>query len=110
LPPDVAALVDTVEPERTGLQLVNLSSSSTRRVVVQAGGFGTDRIDEVIATSTQSEYPGKPTAYSVSVPCPVTTTTAVGGPRVEVVLPPGRCIHLDLRLTLRAQRAAHLTI
>ena len=28
LPPDVAALVDTVEPDRTGLQLVNLSATA----------------------------------------------------------------------------------
>ena len=48
LPADVAALVDTVEPDRTGLQLVNLSATQTRRVIVQAGSFGTDRIDEAV--------------------------------------------------------------
>jgi hypothetical protein len=110
LPPDVAALVDTVEPDRTGLELVNLSGNRSRRVIVQAGSFGTDRIDEVVATTAETDYPGRPTAYSVAAPALSTTTTSVGGHRIEVVLPPGRRIHLDLRLTLRAGQAAHLTI
>jgi hypothetical protein len=40
LPPDVAALVDQIEGDKAGVQLVNLSPSETRNVIVQAGAFG----------------------------------------------------------------------
>ena len=40
LPQDVAALVDDLGPEHAGVQLVNLSSDQTRRLIVQAGAFG----------------------------------------------------------------------
>ena len=40
LPPDVAALVDEVGAEAVGIQLVNLSPTATRRLIVQAGAFG----------------------------------------------------------------------
>jgi hypothetical protein len=39
LPPDVAALVRTLEPARTVLELVNLSQTASREVIVQAGAF-----------------------------------------------------------------------
>jgi hypothetical protein len=37
----------------------------------------------------------------------VSREVEVGGPRLEVVLPPGRRIRLDLHLALRAARPAH---
>ncbi len=40
LPEHVAALVDSVESDRIGLQLVNTSPTETRTVLVQAGAFG----------------------------------------------------------------------
>lgn len=40
LPADIAALVDEVAADRVGVEMVNLSGSQTRRVVVQAGAFG----------------------------------------------------------------------
>lgn len=109
LPPDVAALVDSVSPGHTGVQLVNLSSVQTRQVVVQAGSLGEDRIDEVHFTESAGDHPGAPTAYVSPVSAATTISTAVGGNRLHVVLPPGRTIHLDLRLTLRAFQPAHTT-
>jgi hypothetical protein len=110
LPPDVAALVDTVEPDRTGLQLVNLSATQTRRVIVQAGSFGTDRIDDATVSTATGEYPGPSPAYTSPPPTPGTRTVVVGGNRLEVVMPPGRTIRLDLRLTRNTYRAAHLAL
>ncbi len=110
LPPDVAALVDTVEPDRTGLQLVNLSATQTRRVVVQAGSFGTDRIDEVTFSTATGEYPGPSPAYTSTPPTPGSRTVVVDGNRLEVTMPPGRTIRLDLRLTRNTYRAAHLAL
>ncbi len=40
LPADVAALVDSVASDSAGIQLVNLSRTNTRSLIVQAGAFG----------------------------------------------------------------------
>ncbi len=40
LPPDVAALVEKLESDRAVVRLVNLGTSRTRRLIVQAGAFG----------------------------------------------------------------------
>ena len=47
LPADVAALVEGMTDDETALQLVNLSATEERRVIVQAGGFGEHRITRV---------------------------------------------------------------
>ena len=39
LPPDVAALVDSLGPDSVAVTLVNLSQTEAREVVVQAGGY-----------------------------------------------------------------------
>ncbi len=40
LPQDVGALVDSLSADGVGIQLVNLSRTETRNVIVQAGAFG----------------------------------------------------------------------
>jgi len=47
LPKDVAALVEKLEAERTVLQLVNLSPTDSREVIVQAGAFGEHQFTQV---------------------------------------------------------------
>ncbi len=47
LPQDVAALVDKLDPNQVGLQLVNLSRTEPRNVVVQAGAFGEHQFTEI---------------------------------------------------------------
>lgn len=47
LPSDVSAFVDELKPDRTGIQLVNLSRGETRNVIVQAGAFGEHSFTEV---------------------------------------------------------------
>jgi len=47
LPADVAALVDEIAADRVGVQLVNLSGSETRKVVVQAGAFAEHHFGQV---------------------------------------------------------------
>lgn len=107
LPPGVAALVDDVGPGRTGVELVHTGLAGTRRVVVQAGAFGEHRIERAAVTTADTAYPGDPAAYTAPDAAVTRREVAVGGPRLEVVLPPGRRIHLDLHLTLRARRPAH---
>ncbi len=47
LPQDVGALVDMLAPDGAGIQLVNLSRSETRRLIVQAWAFGEHQFTEV---------------------------------------------------------------
>ena len=61
LPPDVAVLVDELKPDKTGIQLVNLSHVESRRLIVQAGAFGEHqftgvRADEGAAVPVDSRY------------------------------------------------------
>jgi hypothetical protein len=79
-------------------------------VIVQAGSFGTDRIDDATVSTATGEYPGPSPAYTSPPPTPGTRTVVVGGNRLEVVMPPGRTIRLDLRLTRNTYRAAHLAL
>jgi len=47
VPEDVAVLVDELAAERTGIQLVNLSATEDRTVIVQAGAFGEHQFTHV---------------------------------------------------------------
>ncbi|MEV0069144.1 hypothetical protein [Amycolatopsis sp. NPDC050768] len=107
LPPDVAALVDLATDDHVRVELVHIGLSDERRVVVQAGGFGEHRIDRVAYTAAAQGYPGDPRAYTAPGSPASTRTADVGGPRLEVVLPPGHGVRLDLFLTPRAYPAAH---
>ncbi|WP_127582526.1 hypothetical protein [Paenibacillus koleovorans] len=40
LPPDVGALIDSLDDEHMGLHLVNLSATQARTLVIQAGAYG----------------------------------------------------------------------
>ena len=78
LPPDVAALVDGLERDRVGVQLVNLNRNETRRVVVQAGAFGEHRFGKMTVDSELHSN--------------------VEAQHVEVTLPPATSIGLDCGL------------
>ncbi|RKN44922.1 hypothetical protein [Streptomyces hoynatensis] len=107
LPPGVAALVEEAAAERVCVQLVHTGLTGTRRVLLRAGGFGEHRIDTVRADLAEPGYPGDPRACTAPAPATGTREMAVGGPGLEVELPPGRRIRLELHLTPRAYRAAH---
>ena len=47
LPEDVGALVDSLSADGVGIQLVNLSRTETRNVIVQAGAFGEHQFTEI---------------------------------------------------------------
>ena len=86
LPDDVAALVSSIRGGGLDLELLNLGEVP-RTVVVHAGAFGEDRID-----TAGTEHGDR---------------LAVGGPRLEVVLPPATRVSLALDITRRAYRASH---
>ncbi len=76
LPPDVAALVSAMTAERTDLTLVNLGPEH-RQVLIQAGGMGEHEFTEAGADGDRQ-------------------LTAVNGAAVEIGLPPGTRIRLEL--------------
>ncbi|MDE2715416.1 MAG: hypothetical protein OXI33_00170, partial [Chloroflexota bacterium] len=47
LPKDVGALVDSLSADGVGIQLVNLSRTEARNVIVQAGAFGEHQFTEI---------------------------------------------------------------
>jgi hypothetical protein len=108
LPRDVAALVDSVRPDGARVELVNLSLTHPRRVVVQAGQFGEHRIDTATFTrAAAADYPGDPRAYTSPPIHETGQEVTVDGPRLLVELPPGRRIRLDLHTTARVRTPSH---
>jgi hypothetical protein len=77
LPPDVAALIERMEDDRTVARLENLSPLESRRVTVQAGAFGEHRFLTVAGGSDK---------------------VVVNGRYFEVELAPGTGIVLDIAM------------
>jgi hypothetical protein len=96
LPPDVAALVETVEDTRTTLRLVNLSGTETRAVIIQAGGFGEHRFAQVRYEERISDYPGSQKSYTAPPLELEPRTETVDDRYLQVELPPATEIFLDL--------------
>ncbi|MBX3012043.1 MAG: hypothetical protein KF832_11080 [Caldilineaceae bacterium] len=96
LPTDVAALVETITDERTVVNLVNLSPTAERTVIVQAGGFGEHRFETATYDVRTSDYPGTQKAYAPPPLVTKTETVPVNDRYVQIVLPPSTQIKLDL--------------
>jgi len=78
LPKDVGALVDMLAPDGVGIQLVNLSSTETRNLIVQAGAFGEHQFTEVRYGETVVQADSK--YFEVQLP-PSTTIRVEAGLR-----------------------------
>jgi hypothetical protein len=98
LPPDVAALVEKVEPDRTVVRLVNLSPFQAQEVIVQAGAFGEHQFTTVEFETRVSEYPGIQTDYAAPPLRTETTTVEVNDKQLQVNLPPASEIVLNLSM------------
>jgi len=81
LPPDVGALVDSLDANHTTVTLVNTSPLRPRRLIVQAGAFGEHNFTEVTDT------------LAPEGPC---RTQAVNGKVLVVELAPGGTVRLAL--------------
>ena len=103
LPPDVVALVSSIDPAATTVTLVNLSGTGTRTVVVQAGAFAEHDIETAGYTWAAPGWTGTHTEY-ISHDVEISGREAVvGGPWLDVELPPGTEVTLTLRLRLRVR-------
>lgn len=96
LPRDVAALVTKLAPTETGIHLVNLSPFATRRVVIQAGGFGEHQFKSAAYERLVSHYPGSHKRYAAPPIEVGVFTEEINSPTVQIELPPGTQIELDL--------------
>ncbi|GIH19505.1 hypothetical protein [Rugosimonospora africana] len=108
LPPDVAALVDRIGPDRVSVQLVNLDPVRSRRVVVQAGAFAEHSFGTVTFDQAADAWP--PSGPNVPLqPRRRPGALTVDGAYVQVHLPPATSIRLDSSIRLRAHPPAQLT-
>ena len=100
LPPDVAALVEKLESDRTVVRLVNTSATQARTLRIQAGAFGEHRFTEARFQQRTSEWPGGLGGYAgtysaESVQCEEAVLPLTDG-HLQVELPPGSELCLDL--------------
>ena len=100
LPENVGALVEKLTADRTVVNLVNLSTNETRKVVVQAGAFGEHKFGRAKYVGRISEWPGHLGGYAGTYAPPKLETEErsidVDSAHLTVELPPGMEIRLDL--------------
>jgi hypothetical protein len=106
LPDDVAALVTSVAQQEVVVELVNLSPTEEREVILQAGSFGEHHFTTVshLARRDANSYPGKPGLYAWPEATTERRTDAVNGPQLRVILPAGT----RFQATLRLERNVHM--
>ncbi len=86
LPPDVAALVEGLEADRTVVHLVNLSVTKPRKLIVQAGAFGEHSFTSITYQQSGNEHESQIKS----------ATETVEGKYFIVSLPPATSIKLDI--------------
>lgn len=110
LPPDVAALVTSIEPEATTVELVNLSPESTRTVIVQAGAFSEHTITAVRYTTCQDDtWIGDMYDYGHTEPVVSESEQFCDSSFLTVRLPASSRVKLTLNLQLRASTPSYRT-
>ncbi len=107
LPEDVAALVSTLEADRTVVSLVNLSVLHTRTVLIQAGGFGEHQFVSARYEVRVSDYPGSNKTYAVPELETESVTTPVNDRLLTVVLTPAAEITLDLAMACHVNQPTY---
>ena len=99
LPPDVAALVDSLGAEYVGVQLVNTSPDEARCLIVQAGAFGEHSFTDVMFEEVNIAYEGlNPNQRARADRSTVKTAERVNGKHFAVNLPPLTSIRLECGL------------
>ena len=110
LPPSVSALVSSIDPEETVLDLVNLDPEERRSVIVQAGAFAEHHIRTArYSVCDDPSWIGDLYDYGHGEPAVTSTSIGVGGPWLQVELPRSTRIRLTLRLALRARPPSYAT-
>ncbi|MFI0815398.1 hypothetical protein ACH4TX_03200 [Streptomyces sp. NPDC021098] len=104
LPSSVAALVSSVDPEATVVDLVNLDPEGARSVIVQAGAFAEHSMRTVCHTVCEDPaWMGGLYDYGHGRPAVTSATARVDGPWLRVDLPRSTRIRLSLGLDLHSR-------
>lgn len=99
LPPDVAALVDDLSANGSGIQLVNTSHSECRNIIVQSDAFGEHSFTEVEFTGTDySSDDLNPNTRVRSSKTATANTVQVNGNHFTATLPPLTAVRLSCGL------------
>ncbi|MDW8807277.1 hypothetical protein P1P68_21415 [Streptomyces scabiei] len=110
LPPEVAALVTSIDPEATTVELVNLSPGTDRTVIVQAGAFAEHTITAVRYTTCEDDgWIGDLYDYGHTEPVVGEAEQSCDSGFLTVELPASTRIRLTLRLRLRARPPRYRT-
>ncbi|WP_035839623.1 hypothetical protein [Kitasatospora azatica] len=110
LPQDVAALVSSIDPEATTVELVNLSPEAERTVIVQAGAMAEHTITSVrYTTCADDAWVGGMYDYGHTEPVVTESQAAADGPFLTVRLPASTRIRLTLGLGLRTNTPSYRT-
>jgi hypothetical protein len=110
LPPSVAALVTSIDPRATVVDLVNLDPEADRSVIVQAGAFAEHTIRRVHHTVCEDEtWIGDLYDYGHREPAVASVSVVVDGPWLRVDLPRSTRITLTLELDLRTTAPSYRT-
>jgi hypothetical protein len=108
LPLSVAALVSSIEPSATVVELVNLDPVQERSVIVQAGAFAEHTIEDVRHTACEDgSWLGDLYDYGHGEPAVVERRTEVGAPWLTVHLPASTRVRLTLGLALRTRKPSY---
>lgn len=108
LPADVAALVSSIDPAATTVEVVNLSASHDREVILQAGAYAENKIESVSYNAFDGNWTGSFYEYIGSDIEPATTVSSVGSAYLKLVLPAGTRLTLTLNTTLHANAQTYL--
>jgi hypothetical protein len=110
LPDSVAALVSSIDPLATVVELVNLDPERDRTVIVQAGAFAEHAIEAVRYTACQDGiWLGGLYDYGHGEPAVAERCQDVRGPWLTVRMPASARIRLTLTLALRARTPSYAT-
>jgi hypothetical protein len=110
LPASVAALVSSIDPLATVVELVNLDPEQDRTVIVQAGAFAEHSIEAVRYTACpDGSWLGGLYDYGHGEPAVTEQRESVRGPWLTVRMPASTRIRLTLTLALRARTPSYAT-
>jgi hypothetical protein len=106
----MAALVSSIDPRATVVDLVNLDPEQDRTVIVQAGAFAEHTVEAARYTACpDGSWLGGLYDYGHGEPAVTERHAEVGGPWLTVRLPASTRIRLTLTLALRARTPSYAT-
>ncbi|WP_406416502.1 hypothetical protein OH809_38720 [Streptomyces sp. NBC_00873] len=110
LPPSVAALVSSIDPDATTVELVNVDPESPRTVIVQAGAFAEHTLRSVRYTVCPDDsWVGDMYDYGHGEPTVTEAAASPNSPWLTVRLPASTRIRLTLGIELRTQTPSYRT-